>query len=123
MSEMLKLYSGYEFEIVQGDYYKAKGEYEVQSLMFEGALLRCWNWLRDEDLDYCDIDELIGNTSDLRDGNRIDFLSNYPLGYDIKTDTVYEISYLWIHKHGSVWASVYDRTHDKVIGYIIMPNV
>lgn len=121
MSEMLKLHGGYEFEITHGDY--KKDEYEVSPLMFEGALLRCWNWLRDEDLDYCDIDELIGNTSELHDGNRIDFFSNYPLGYDLETDTVYEISYLWIQEYGSVWASVYDRTHDKVIGYIIMPNV
>lgn len=104
------------FKVWKDDYDNFKGKYNLNGTMAYGMCLRFAEWLRNNTDFYIDEsgEEVLNNTSGLRDGNRLDIYSNYWLTEDGK----YQISFLWALENGIVYAEVYDSEEDKYVGYI-----
>lgn len=103
--------------------------YEVQSLSYYGAIALLNDflntWLCYEET----IQETMSNTSELRDGNRIDIHDNYSfseiLGLDTNGDEweIWEISNIWITKSGLAYIEIYNTTQECKVGFIELPNM
>lgn len=104
------------FKVWKDDYDNFKGKYNLNGTMAYGMCFRFAEWLRENTDFYIDEsgEEVLNNTSGLRDGNRLDIHSNYWLTEDGK----YQISFLWALENGIVYAEVYDSEEDKYVGYI-----
>lgn len=101
-----------ENNIFECEYDKWKGKSNLTSLQAEGICYRFSKWLQENDVAYDDPDDVYNNTSEIRDGNRLDIHDNYVLN-----ETDYEISYLY-SVNGTVWAVLYDTENGCWYGEI-----
>jgi hypothetical protein len=106
------------FVIFEDDYDDYKGKYKLNALHALGMIGAFSRWLHNYDLSDDTFEDVYSNASDLRDGNRLDFMDNYMLTIDKR----YQISYLWALENGIVYASVYDSEDGRYIGNIEILN-
>lgn len=102
------------FEILNENYNDYKGKYNLNNIMAYGICAIFGKWLKDNEISEDTIEDVINNTSGLRDGNRLDIHDEYRLTDDDR----YRISYIWALENGIVYAAIYDSEEDYYIGNI-----
>lgn len=104
---------GEEFNVIPSSYDENKNKYRLNSIFAAGMCYYFSEWLNDHDIAEDTTEDVINNTSGIRDGCRLDIHDNYYLDYD---DKRYQISYIWALENGIIYAAVYDSTEDHYIG-------
>jgi hypothetical protein len=62
------------------------------------------------------MNDVYGNTSGIRYGNRVDFMENYKFANGLYGNL--EFSNLYYHKNGICYARVYDKDTDTFVGFV-----
>lgn len=106
---------GEKFNVIPSTYKENENTYKLNSVFAAGMCYYFSEWLNDHDIAEDTTEDVINNTSGLRDGCRLDIYDNYYLDYDNKR---YQISYIWALENGIIYAAVYDSIEDRYIGDI-----
>ena len=109
--------SGYgeEFNIIPSSYEENENRYKLNGVFAAGMCYYFAEWLNNHSISEDTAEDVYNNTSEIRDGCRLDIHDNYYLDYD---DERYQISYLWALENGIIYASVYDTEEGCHIGDI-----
>lgn len=86
-------------------------EKSVGGLVAEGMIYRFSRWLNWHDISDDNVNDVWNNTSEIRDGNRLDIHDNYILAPG------FEITYLYC-KNDMCWAMVYNKISGSWLGEI-----
>lgn len=106
---------GEEFYIIPSIYEKSENKYKLNSVFAAGMCYYFAEWLNNHNISEDTAEDVFNNTSELRDGCRLDIHDNYCLDYN---DERYQISYIWALENGIIYAAIYDNEEERYIGDI-----
>lgn len=104
------------FKMWNFNYEEYRSKYKLNKPEIYGMCLIFSEWLKFNS-PFCfeeSGEDVLNNTSSLRNGNRLDLMDNYFLDLDGR----YQIDYIWALKNGIVYATVYDSWNDSYVGHI-----
>lgn len=115
----IKNVCGEKFNIIPSTYKENENtyklNYKLNSVFAAGMCYYFSEWLNDHGIAEDTTEDVINNTSGLRDGCRLDIYDNYCFDDE---DKCYQISYIWALKNGIIYAAIYDSIDDRYIGDI-----
>nr|DAE59783.1 MAG TPA: hypothetical protein [Caudoviricetes sp.] len=106
---------GEKFNVIPSTYKENENTYKLNGVFVAGMCYYFSEWLNDHDIAEDTTEDVINNTSGLRDGCRLDIYDNY---YFDDEDKRYQISYIWALENGIIYAAIYDSIEDRYIGDI-----
>ena len=110
---------GEEFNVIPSSYDENENKYKLNSVFAAGMCYYFSEWLNDHGIAEDTTEDIINNTSGLRDGCRLDIYDNYCFDYEDKRyQKRYQISYIWALENGIIYAAIYDAMEDRYIGDI-----
>ena len=107
------------FEIYEHNYNKYEGNVKLNDLVECGMCFKFSKWLRFYDLSEDTPEDVYANTSALRDGIRLDIFDDYILDF-FDDEQRYKIIFIWALENGVLYATVYDRVDDYIVGDIVI---
>ena len=112
---IIKNVYGEEFNIIPSSYEENKNKYKLNSVFAAGMCYYFAEWLNNHTISEDTAEDVYNNTSEIRDGCRLDIHEDYCLDDE---EERYYISYLWALENGIIYAAVYDNVDDRYIGDI-----